>query len=710
MKKGVSLIVLVIVIIVMVMLASIVFVESFKSANDVLVNAFAAELFRIQSAVDDYYYRSESYPVKGQHILDVSDIPNEFVSQFSIETITENKINLDVLDLALLGISNTKFGNGSNEDIYVLSQNTGKVYYLNGFNYVEKNKIYYTLIDELYSITGMDRYNDLISERDIKVEDVIFTPNRIEPTNEPIYVVVKVPTNAIINKIIASNDKSIGEITTEGLYNIVIINEISEDKTGNYTIQVSYTYNGIEKTAIYEVTNFDNILPKVSASEQDNAQIKTININATDDESGISLIKYENELVSDKSYFEKYGTKVTNNQFVVGKDSWYTIWVQDKAGNVTVVDNMPESWKPYIIGIVDNVPIPKGFVASQATGENKEQTGLVIYQGTEPVTDANVEEAKKTRNQYVWVPVESKYFASRFVRKNFGLNDTTGKALTISNVIGTNQWEVELNITTNIPLPSQSNNTYMSTTTLSEVQEMYASVKEYGGFYIARYEAGIETQRTSNTTLVTGANVHSKIDKIPYTFVPWGKSNSDDTGGAVQIARGLYPKTDTNYGVVSTLTYGVQWNATMIWWLNNNAVGSLMYSTEYGNYSDTVINSINDLRSDAKVAIYDNATGNLGSYVAKNSSTLKYPKEVGTAWGLTTGALEITKVNNIYDMAGNVMEWTMEGSSTNYRARFGGYFNSKGAKDGYPVAIRSNGNPSGAYLGIGFRTSLYIKI
>ena len=200
------------------------------------------------------------------------------------------------------------------------------------------------------------------------------------------------------------------------------------------------------------------------------------------------------------------------------------------------------------------------------------------------------------------------------------------------------------------------------------------------------------------------------MDKIPYTFVPWGNSNSDDTGGAVQIARGLYPKTDTNYGVVSTLTYGVQWSATMIWWLNTNAVGSVMYSTEYGNYNDTVINSVNDLRADAKVAIYDSATGNLGSYVAKSSSTLKYPKEVGTAWGLTTGALAKTKVNNIYDMAGNVMEWTMEGSSNDYRARFGGYFNSAGSKEGYPVAIRSNGSPSGAYLGIGFRTSLYIKI
>ena len=40
--------------------------------------------------------------------------------------------------------------------------------------------------------------------------------------------------------------------------------------------------------------------------------------------------------------------------------------------------------------------------------------------------------------------------------------------------------------------------TYMTATTLAEVQAMYESVKEYKGFYIARYEAGIDKQRTSD--------------------------------------------------------------------------------------------------------------------------------------------------------------------------------------------------------------------
>ena len=38
----------------------------------------------------------------------------------------------------------------------------------------------------------------------------------------------------------------------------------------------------------------------------------------------------------------------------------------------------------------DDVPVPEGYVGSSATGENEIDTGYVIYEGTEPVTDSNV--------------------------------------------------------------------------------------------------------------------------------------------------------------------------------------------------------------------------------------------------------------------------------------------------------------------------------
>ena len=56
--------------------------------------------------------------------------------------------------------------------------------------------------------------------------------------------------------------------------------------------------------------------------------------------------------------------------------------------------------------IVDGVNIPEGYVASQVPGENTVEDGLVIYEGDEPVTEENHEEAMLNRNQYVWIPVE----------------------------------------------------------------------------------------------------------------------------------------------------------------------------------------------------------------------------------------------------------------------------------------------------------------
>ena len=364
---------------------------------------------------------------------------------------------------------------------------------------------------------------------------------------------------------------------------------------------------------------------------------------------------------------------------------------------------MPLEWEKNVVAIVDTVPIPKGFVSSGATGENTKDGGLVIYEGVTPVTDANVEEAKRARNQYVWVPVED---FSKFVRQNFGGTDT------ISNRLGSDFWEVALETTTNMPLPTQSS-TYITTTTLAEVQAMYQSVKEYKGFYIARYEAGIDTQRTSNTTLIKGSNVYSMIGKIPYTYIPWTMNNSmaEDTNGAVEVARGIYPTTNTNYGVVSTLTYGVQWDRTLAWWVEVKAQNAtktvtitsndnLKDSTKYGNYKNHVI-SAGDLNDDSKYAVHSSS---LGAYqVATASST----KASGTLWALTTGALKAASVNNICDMAGNIYEWTMEGNITNRRTIRGGFYYYAGTAD--PAPRRYYYGPDNASYYYGFRTALYIK-
>ena len=138
------------------------------------------------------------------------------------------------------------------------------------------------------------------------------------------------------------------------------------------------------------------------------------------------------------------------------------------------------------------------------------------------------------------------------------------------------------------------------------------------------------------------------------------------TGGAVELARNF--DTANNYATVtSTLCYGVQWDAVMKWLENIpnlNAIGALK----------------NYIQDSTKMGYYD--------YSAPT----------------TTGYYD---VNNIYDLAGNVFEWTMESYNTNGRVYRGGHYDSTGFLR--PVSIRGASGPQGSTDGFGFRITLYIK-
>ena len=145
----------------------------------------------------------------------------------------------------------------------------------------------------------------------------------------------------------------------------------------------------------------------------------------------------------------------------------------------------------------------------------------------------------------------------------------------------------------------------------TEVEKMYKSVKDNKGFYIGRYEAGND-----------GAdNAISKKNQNPYVKIKWGNSSSDETGGAVEKARNF----DTQNGhtnVSSTLLYSVQWDAVMRWLSNGTEEEQelLVNSKNKGNYYDN-----DDTNNPAK-----------------------------------TGAVDSYQIKNIYDLAGNISELTME--------------------------------------------------
>ena len=257
-------------------------------------------------------------------------------------------------------------------------------------------------------------------------------------------------------------------------------------------------------------------------------------------------------------------------------------------------------------------------------------------------------------NEFVWVPVSQENFEIEFAREpgysngsiQTSIFETCGEADSTGN--NTNSVIVE------------------SETTQKEAQKMYTSVRENHGFYIGRYEAGKEEGKV---VVKKGVEVYnnvtwSKNRKMNEEEIVQGTEDNPD--GAVELARNF----DTANGytaVTSTLIYGVQWDAIMKW-----------------------TKDIENPNVSGKTFIQD-STG-MGFY---NGSA-----------PIMTGINETYEVNNIYDLAGNVYEWTMESYGTSYRSLRGGGYDYTGF--GSPVSSRFNGSQYNTYDTRGFRIALYL--
>ena len=339
----------------------------------------------------------------------------------------------------------------------------------------------------------------------------------------------------------------------------------------------------------------------------------------------------------------------------------------------------------------DEVPVPNGFVGSKATGENEIDTGFVIYEGEEEVTDSNVQTAQTSRNQYVWIPVEdiSKFYGTDANGKKWGkiYNFTTGTSSdsTFDGVTGTYalNWSetngimrISYGTSNREPdvLSGRDTPYYLKTYGVSEgsmhdflirqeidFSKMINSVEKYGGFYIGRYETG---------------NLNQDV-----AVVQKGNTNISS-----QTWFSMYEKcktlSDNNNNIETGMIWGNQWDRTLMWLIECNT-----QNPETGKSKEEVISD------SASWGNYSNSMG-----------------EAATGHGnrRPTGYNEAWKANNIYDLAGNVMDWTMEASYTYFRVLRGGYYSFTGAT--YPARNRYASNyPTNSDNTNGCRTTLYIK-
>ena len=316
----------------------------------------------------------------------------------------------------------------------------------------------------------------------------------------------------------------------------------------------------------------------------------------------------------------------------------------------------------------DKVPVPEGYVGSKATGENEIDTGYVIYEGTEEVNDSNVEQAKTTRNQYVWVPVPdvSKIYGTDSNGKKWGklydfatsstnsnydeltgaypLNwsETNGIMSILSSTDNTSYREPDIVIDYDIDsilktygLGAESTHEFLIQLEY-EFNSMIESIEKYGGFYIGRYETGNLSQDTlvvqRRNTDIASQNWYTMYKKCKTLK---GNNNKVETG----------------------MIWGSQWDRTLMWLVEsgNKTKEEILDSTDWCNNSNN--------------------------------------SEAGAGLIQATGYSEIWKVANIYDLVGNVFDCTMEAFKTSYRISSGGYY---GDSISFPKRTGYN-NPTNSY-------------
>ncbi len=290
------------------------------------------------------------------------------------------------------------------------------------------------------------------------------------------------------------------------------------------------------------------------------------------------------------------------------------------------------------------ITIPKGFTITKDSG-TKVSEGVVI-------TDSVDENGNSTGNEFVWVPKGELY--QEIKESGVGKYWSTGK-----DIDGT---------------AYTSKQSSYSGGTWTDDGGNEDSVKKYGGFYIARYEAGLPSEIwTKDSTEYKWTNGQSagslsgNRNTGITNYKPVSKKNNPSwnrilQANAITVSNNMY---NSSTSVTSSLIDNYAWD-TVEEWIKESGK-TITNSTSYGNYMDSVID-VNGLYAVHKFS-FKTGENTWKSYASAYSSgpyqtTKRSKTDEQDLIEIATGSSENTKTNNIYDLAGNLWEWTTE-SGTN---------------------------------------------
>ena len=256
-------------------------------------------------------------------------------------------------------------------------------------------------------------------------------------------------------------------------------------------------------------------------------------------------------------------------------------------------------------------------------------------------------------NEYVWISctVNSSSNKLQYKRTEWGVEkDGTDNSRAIKDELTLKDIDVTYSKTDT----DNGINEEISKEIVAQINAEKESIKKYGGYYIGRYEVGKD-----NKTAVI------KAEQEPYVNIKWSK--------AYELAKGI----GGGEGATTYLCSSYSWDTAI----------NFIQNTTGKNYATSIIGF----------------NGNWKGQEVKDSSG-KVIKPVNTAQRLNTGLT--TALCNIYDMGGNVGEFTTElnpGTSETVVLR-GGFYYYNG-----PVGYRWDNDSGLASSYYGFRATLFLK-